>query len=428
MLDNKLIRNNPEIVREAMIKRKEELNLEYYLNLDIRRRELLSEVEILKNQRNITTQEIAKLKASKIDAEDLVAKMRGVSDEIKELDLSVKNIDMEMQDMLFKMPNIPDDAVPLGDTDASNIEVRSWGTPREFDFPIKPHWDIGEHLDILDFASASKVSGSRFVFYKGLGAKLERALINLMLDLHTLEHGYEEVFPPFLVARRSMLGTGQLPKFEQDAFKIANDDLFLVPTAEVPVTNMFADSILDNETLPIRYAAYSACFRAEAGAAGKDTRGLIRQHQFNKVELVKFTRPEDSSNELEKLLNDAEAVLKILELPYRVVLVCVGDLGFAASKKYDLEVWLPSYGKYVEISSCSNFKDFQARRANIKYRPASGEKAEFIHTINGSGLAIGRTLAAILENCQTENGKLKLPKALKSYLRLSEQDKAIICE
>jgi len=416
MLDAKLIRNNPDYIRQGMLKRKDEIDLDSFLSFDEKRREYLAQVEVLKSSKNSVSQEIATLKAQKKNASALIAKMREVSDVIKGLDAKISKIEEELETMLLKMPNIPDDIVPLGETDESNVEVRRWGEPIQFDFIPKAHWDIGEQSAILDFTTASKVTGSRFAFYRGLGARLERALINFMLDLHTTEHGYTEVFPPFIVNRKSMIGTGQLPKFEKDAFKLVDTDYFLVPTAEVPVTNMYRDVILDADLLPIKHAAYSACFRAEAGAAGRDTRGLIRNHQFNKVEIVKFTRPEDSTDELEKLVNDAEQVLKLLELPYRVVLVCVGELGFAAAKKYDIEVWMPSYNRYVEISSCSNFRDFQARRANIKYRPSAKEKAEYVHTLNGSGLAVGRTLAAILENYQQKDGTVLIPNKLIGYM------------
>lgn len=416
MLDAKLIRNNPDYVRKCMLRRKDEVNMESFLSLDEKRREYLTQVETLKSSKNSVSQEIALLKAQRQDASSLIVKMREVSDIIKDYDEKIGKLEEELETMLLKMPNIPDDEVPDGDTDESNVEVRRWGSPAKFDFMPKAHWELGEMSGILDFPTASKVTGSRFALYRGLGARLERALINFMLDLHTTNHGYTEVFPPFIVNRKSMTGTGQLPKFEEDAFKIADSEYFLVPTAEVPVTNMYRDAILDAELLPIKHAAYSACFRAEAGAAGRDTRGLIRNHQFNKVEIVKFSRPEESSEELEKLVNDAEQVLKLLELPYRVVLVCVGDLGFAAAKKYDIEVWMPSYNRYVEISSCSNFRDFQARRANIKYRPSLREKAEFVHTLNGSGLAVGRTFAAILENYQQEDGTVIVPERLVGYM------------
>jgi len=416
MLDARLIRNNPDYVRQGMIRRKDEVNLDSFLSLDEKRREYLTQVEALKSAKNSVSQEIALLKAQKKEASQLIAKMREVSDIIKDYDSKIGKIEEEIEAMLLKMPNIPDDEVPAGDTDESNVEVRRWGTPAQFDFIPKAHWEIGEQSGILDFATASKVTGSRFAFYRGFGARLERSLINFMLDLHTTNHGYTEVFPPFIVNRKSMTGTGQLPKFEEDAFKLVDTDYFLVPTAEVPVTNMYRDVILDAELLPIKHAAYSACFRAEAGSAGRDTRGLIRNHQFNKVEMVKLTRPENSCEELEKLVSDAEQVLKLLELPYRVVLVCVGDLGFAAAKKYDIEVWMPSYNRYVEISSCSNFRDFQARRSNIKYRLSTREKAEFVHTLNGSGLAVGRTLAAILENYQQKDGTVLVPSKLIGYM------------
>ena len=321
-----------------------------------------------------------------------------------------------MDEFLLTIPNIPHSSVPTGETDENNETVREWGQPTTFDFEPKAHWDIGEGLGILDFSTAGKVTGARFTFYKGYGARLERALINFMLDLHTTEHGYTEVFPPFMVHRRSMVGTGQLPKFEEDAFRVADTEYFLVPTAEVPVTNMYREEILDESRLPIKHVAYSACFRAEAGSAGRDTRGLIRQHQFNKVELVKFVKPEESYEELEKLTNDAEKVLQLLGLPYRVSVLCTGDLGFSSAKTYDLEVWMPSYGRYVEISSCSNFEDFQARRADIKYRPADKGKATFVHTLNGSGIAVGRTVAAILENYQQADGTVKVPEKLIPYM------------
>ncbi|HEX3029921.1 MAG TPA: serine--tRNA ligase, partial [Clostridia bacterium] len=325
-------------------------------------------------------------------------------------------IDEELDGIMLTLPNIPNDLVPMGDSDADNEFVRNWGEPRKFDFEPKAHWDIGEELNILDFSAAAKVTGARFTFYKGLGAKLERALLNFMLDLHTYKHGYKEVFPPFMVHRNSMVGTGQLPKFEEDAFKVAGTEYFLIPTAEVPVTNMYREQILDAKDLPIYHTAYSACFRAEAGSAGRDTRGLIRQHQFNKVELVKFVAPETSYEELEKLTIDAEDVLKTLGLPYRVVKLCVGDLGFSSAMTYDIEVWMPSYNRYVEISSCSNFESFQARRAGIKFRRGPKDKPEFIHTLNGSGVAIGRTTAAILENYQQEDGSVIIPEPLRKYL------------
>jgi seryl-tRNA synthetase len=341
--------------------------------------------------------------------------MRQVSGKIKELDEELRRFDGVMEQFLLRLPNIPDPAVPSGEDEADNMEVRSWGEPPQFPFSPRPHWEIGEMLGIIDFPRAGKITGSRFALYCGDGARLERALINFMLDLHTGEHGYREIFPPFLVNSGSMTGTGQLPKFAEDAFKVEGADYYLIPTAEVPVTNLHRDEILDAADLPLRYVAYSACFRSEAGAHGRDTRGLIRNHQFNKVELVKFALPENSNDELESLTRDAERVLQLLGLPYRVMLMCSGDLGFAAAKKYDLEVWLPSAGTYREISSCSNFTDFQARRAGIRYRPAPGQKAQFVHTLNGSGVAVGRTVAAILENFQQGDGSVLLPEVLRPY-------------
>jgi len=416
MLDAKFIRSNPEAVSEALAKRHSQVSLDEFLALYQKRRELIQEVEQLKNKRNTVSQEIARLKREKKDANDLIAEMGRVSDIIKGLDEKVREVDEKLNDILLTLPNIPHESVPIGASDADNKEVRRWGTPAEFDFEPKAHWDIGESLDILDFASAAKVTGTRFTFYKGLGARLERALFNFMLDLHAYKHGYQEVFPPFMVHRRSMIGTGQLPKFEEDAFKVAGTEYFLIPTAEVPVTNMYREQILDGSMLPIKHCAYSACFRAEAGSAGRDTRGLIRQHQFNKVELVKFVKPENSYDELETLVNDAEDVLKELGLPYRVSLLCTGDLGFSSAKTYDLEVWMPSYQRYVEISSCSNFEDFQARRADIKYRDGAKGKPQYIHTLNGSGIAVGRTVAAILENYQQKDGSVVIPEKLRPYM------------
>jgi len=341
--------------------------------------------------------------------------MKKVSDEIKELDEKTRQLEKEIRDSLLSIPNIPHESVPPGLSSDDNVVVRTWGTPGSFDFPVKTHWEIGELHEMLDFERGGKVSGARFVFYRGTGALLERSLFNFFLDIHTRDHGYTEVFPPFLVNSGSMFGTGQLPKFAEDMFKVEGTDYYLIPTAEVPVTNLYRDEILDAEKLPLKHCAYSACFRAEAGAAGRDTRGLIRQHQFNKVELVKFCRPEESYEELEKLTRDAERILQLLELPYRVVSLCAGDLGFSSAKTYDLEVWLPSYGEYKEISSCSNFVDFQARRANIRFRQGKG-KPQYVHTLNGSGLAVGRTVAAVLENCQQEDGAVKVPEVLVSYM------------
>ncbi|RXE57821.1 serine--tRNA ligase [Acetivibrio mesophilus] len=417
MLDIKLIRSNPEILKKALQKRKDNFDVEELLNLDEKRRKVLVEVEQLKSKQNENSKLIPKYKKEGKDVASLMDEMKSLSEKVKVLDSEVRQIDDELNAILLTIPNIPNDSVPMGDSDEDNVEIRKWGEPRKFDFTPKAHWEIGENLDILDFSKAAKVTGARFTFYKGLGARLERALMNFMLDLHVDKHGYKEVFPPFMVHRNSMIGTGQLPKFEEDAFKVNDTEYFLIPTAEVPVTNMYRDQIIDIKDLPIKHAAYSACFRAEAGAAGRDTRGLIRQHQFNKVELVKFTTPETSYEELEKLTKDAEEVLQILGIPYRVVKICVGDLGFTAAMKYDIEVWMPSYNRYVEISSCSNFEDFQARRAGIKFRRGPNEKPEFVHTLNGSGVAIGRTTACILENYQQEDGSVVVPEALREYLR-----------
>lgn len=417
MLDIKFVRQNPDIVRESLENRGATANLDKFLELDEERRNLLFEVEKLKNLRNSESEEIARKKMAGESADDLIARMKEVSQQIKEMDEKLSEIERSMEQILLTLPNIPDESVPIGKSDADNVEVRRWKEPTKFDFDPKPHWDIGEDLDILDFERARKITGARFTVYKGTGARLERALINFMLDLHTQKHNYKEIFPPFIVNRESMTGTGQLPKFEEDAFKLANNnDYFLIPTAEVPVTNLHRDEVLSKEDLPIYYVAYSGCFRAEAGSAGRDTRGLIRQHQFNKVELVKFTDETSSMEELEKLTADAEEVLKLLGLPYRVVVLSTGDLGFSSAKTYDIEVWMPSYNRYVEISSCSNFKDFQARRARIQYRPKNGTKPVFVHTLNGSGLAIGRTTAAILENYQQADGTVAVPEILRDYM------------
>lgn len=415
MLDIKFVRKNPQLVADMLKKRGADISLEPFLRLDERRRKLLAEAEQLKNKRNIVSEEIGRLKKEGLDAEELVKEMRQVSDRIKEMDGEIKTLEREIEQFLLGIPNLVHDSVPVGEDEKDNEEVRRWGGPPQFTFQPKPHWEIGEQLDIIDFERGSKVAGARFTFYKGAGAALERALINFMLDVHTREHGYVEIFPPFLVNAGSMTGTGQLPKFAEDMFKVEGKDYYLIPTAEVPVTNLYREEILDGDKLPIYHCAYSACFRAEAGAAGRDTRGLIRQHQFNKVELVKFCRQEDSYEELEKLTINAESILRKLELPYRVVNLCTGDLGFSAAKTYDIEVWLPSYGEYKEISSCSNFVDFQARRANIRYREGKG-KPKFVHTLNGSGLAVGRTVAAVLENYQQEDGSVEVPRALRPYL------------
>ncbi|EAH2092886.1 serine--tRNA ligase, partial [Listeria monocytogenes] len=372
--------------------------------------------EALKSQRNEVSQEIAKLKREKQDADAKIEEMRVVGDRIKTLDIELREIDEKLDMILMSIPNIPHESTPVGESEDDNVEIRKWGEVRAFDFEPKAHWDLGTDLDILDFENAAKVTGSRFVFYKKLGARLERALINFMMDLHSNEHGYEEMLPPYMVNRASMTGTGQLPKFEEDAFLIEAEDYFLIPTAEVPVTNYHREDILKAEDLPRKYTAFSACFRSEAGSAGRDTRGLIRQHQFNKVELVQFVKPEDSYVALEKLTGNAEEVLRRLELPYRVLSMCTADLGFTAAKKYDLEVWIPSYNSYREISSCSNFESFQARRANIRFRREPGSKPEYVHTLNGSGLALGRTVAAILENYQDADGSVRIPKVLQGYM------------
>lgn len=415
MLDIKSIRSNPDILQRAVIKSKGKLDVSGFLALDEKRRELLVTVEQLKNKQNTDSKLVPQYKKEGKDVSSLMEEMKELSEKIKELDAEVKKIDEELDNIMLTIPNIPNESVQMGESDADNIEIRKWGEPRKFEFEPKAHWDIGEDLNILDFSTAGKVTGARFTFYKGVGAKLERALINFMLDLHTEKHGYTEVFPPFMVHRNSMVGTGQLPKFEEDAFKVANTEYFLIPTAEVPVTNMYREQILDAAQLPIYHTAYSACFRAEAGSAGRDTRGLIRQHQFNKVELVKFTTPENSYQELETLTKDAEEVLQLLGLPYRVVKLCVGDLGFSSAMTYDLEVWMPSYNRYVEISSCSNFESFQARRAGIKFRRSPKDKPEFVHTLNGSGVAVGRTTACILETYQQPDGSVVVPEALRKY-------------
>ncbi|ADB66870.1 Serine--tRNA ligase [Listeria monocytogenes] len=417
MLDVKLLRNNFDEVKQKLQNRGEDLGeFEKFGELDKRRRTLIVETEALKSQRNEVSQEIAKLKREKQDADAKIEEMRVVGDRIKTLDIELREIDEKLDMILMSIPNIPHESTPVGESEDDNVEIRKWGEVRAFDFEPKAHWDLGTDLDILDFENAAKVTGSRFVFYKKLGARLERALINFMMDLHSNEHGYEEMLPPYMVNRASMTGTGQLPKFEEDAFLIEAEDYFLIPTAEVPVTNYHREDILKAEDLPRKYTAFSACFRSEAGSAGRDTRGLIRQHQFNKVELVQFVKPEDSYVALEKLTGNAEEVLRRLELPYRVLSMCTADLGFTAAKKYDLEVWIPSYNSYREISSCSNFESFQARRANIRFRREPGSKPEYVHTLNGSGLALGRTVAAILENYQDADGSVRIPKVLQGYM------------
>jgi len=417
MLDIKYLRANFQEVKQKLEHRGEDLtDLGKFEDLDGKRRELIVQAEQLKSKRNEVSQQVAALKRDKQDADHLIKEMREVGDKIKVLDDELRVVEEELDQLMLSIPNIPHESVPVGETEDDNVEAWKWGEIRDFKFEPKPHWEVADQLNILDFERAGKVTGSRFVFYKGLGARLERALFNFMLDLHTEEHGYTEVLPPYLVNRASMTGTGQLPKFEEDAFLIESEDYFLIPTAEVPVTNMHRDEILSADQLPIYYAAFSACFRSEAGSAGRDTRGLIRQHQFNKVELVKFVKPEDSYEELEKLTKNAEKVLQLLGLPYRVMSMCTGDLGFTAAKKYDIEVWIPSYGTYREISSCSNFESFQARRANIRFRRDLKAKPEPVHTLNGSGLAIGRTVAAILENYQQEDGSVIIPEVLRPYM------------
>ncbi len=416
MLDIRLIRQDPERVRQGVAKKGETAPIDELLALDEQRRSILTEVEQLKAQRNQVSEEVARLKREKQDAQHLIEEMRGVSQRIKELDDQIRDVESKLQSLLLRIPNLPHESVHVGTSEEDNLEIRRWQEPREFAFEPKAHWDLGVDLDIIDFERAAKVTGARFYFLKGLGARLERALMNFMLDLHITEHGYTEIFPPFMVNAASATGTGQLPKFGEDMFKLEGLDYYLVPTAEVPVTNLYRDEILNGDQLPIYHVAYSACFRSEAGSHGRDTRGLVRVHQFNKVELVKFVAPEDSYTELEKLTNNAEEVLKRLKLPYRVLQMCTADLGFSQSKKYDLEVWMPSYGRYVEISSCSNFEDFQARRANIRFRRDKGARPEFVHTLNGSGIAVGRCLAAILENYQEEDGSITIPEVLRPYM------------
>ncbi|WP_280772255.1 serine--tRNA ligase [Salipaludibacillus daqingensis] len=417
MLDVKLLRNQFDEVKEKLAQRNEDISaLDTFSDLDEKRRQTIQEVEELKSRRNKVSQEISQMKRDKKDASSVIEEMQQVSTEIKKLDDQLREVDEELNHLLLRIPNIPHESAPIGADEEDNEEIRKWGDIRSFSFEKKAHWDLATDLDILDFERASKVTGSRFVFYKGLGARLERALINFMMDLHEDKHGYTEVMPPYMVNRDSMTGTGQLPKFEEDAFKIREEDYFLIPTAEVPVTNMHRDEIMPIENLPTAYTAYSACFRSEAGSAGRDTRGLIRQHQFNKVELVRFVKPEDSYEQLELLTSQAEKVLQLLELPYRVLNMCTGDLGFTAAKKYDIEVWIPSNETYREISSCSNFESFQARRANIRFKRDKKAKAEYVHTLNGSGLAIGRTVAAILENYQQEDGTIEIPEVLRPYM------------
>ena len=424
MLDIKRIRDDFENVKKAVESRgKGDYNIGRTIELDDKRRALLAEVEALKAEQNKASKEIPKMKKAGEDTTALMAEMKELSNKIAGLDEQVKAVQAELRDVLLGIPNTPNPDDPIGLDDSDNVEIRKWGEPRKFDFEFKPHWDLGTDLGILDFDRAAKLSGARFTVYKGAGAKLERAIINFFLNLHTEEQGYTEILPPFMVGRTAMTGTGQLPKFEDDMYHIPDVDQFLIPTAEVPVTNLLSDEIIDGAELPIYYTAYTPCFRKEAGSAGRDTRGLVRQHQFNKVEMVKFVKPEDSYDELEKLTNDAEEVLKRLGIPYRVIILSTGDTGFSSAKTYDIEVWMPSYGRYVEISSCSNFEDFQARRANIRFRRDTKSKPEFVHTLNGSGLAVGRTFAAIIENYQNEDGSITVPEVLRPFMGCDKIEK-----
>ncbi|MFJ8237998.1 serine--tRNA ligase [Ureibacillus sp. NPDC094379] len=417
MLDIRRVRDNFEEVKKILLTRNEDLgNLDEFEELDSKRRELIAKTEVLKAERNKVSEQISIMKRNKENADETIARMREVGEEIKQLDHELREVEEKFEYMMMRLPNIPHESVPVGETEDDNKEVLKWGELPVFDFEAKPHWDLATDLQIVDFERAGKVTGSRFVFYRGLGARLERALMSFMMDLHAEEHGYEEMLPPVIVNRDSLTGTGQLPKFEEDVFKLVDTDYFMIPTAEVPVTNFYRDEIVDGDMLPKGFAAYSACFRSEAGSAGRDTRGLIRQHQFNKVELVRFVKPEESYDELEKLTGHAEKVLQLLGLPYRKLLMCTADLGFTAAKKYDLEVWMPTQDMYREISSCSNFEDFQARRANIRFRREAGAKPEYVHTLNGSGLAIGRTVAAILENYQQADGSVIIPEVLRPYM------------
>ncbi len=415
MLDIRLIRENPQVLVDALKNRNKDISLDAVLQDDKQRRELLVKVEELKSERNSVSKQIGAIKKAGGNADEIMEQMRKVGDTIAALDAQIAEIDARIQAFLMTTPNIPSPTTPIGKDETENVEQRKVGTPRTFAFEPKAHWDIGTNLNILDFDAAAKISGARFTVYRGLGARLERAVINFFLNEH-VKNGYEEIYPPYMVTRSTMEGTGQLPKFEEDAYKV-DKDTFLIPTAEVPVTNLYRDMILPVEQLPIRHTAYSTCFRAEAGSAGRDTRGLIRQHQFNKVELVKIAKPEESYAELEHMTQSAEHVLQLLGLPYRVVALCTGDIGFSAAKTYDIEVWMPSYNRYVEISSCSNCEDFQARRAGIRFKRSAKDKPEFAHTLNGSGVAVGRTVAAILENYQNEDGSVTIPEVLVPYMQ-----------
>ena len=416
MLELRFIRDHIDLVKEKIkLRNITTSRIDEFADIDRQRREQLAEVEVLRNRRNTVSQTVAELKKQKADAEPLIAEMRQVNDRIKEIESNLTKIEADLQEIVMEIPNMCHDSVPAGKDDSDNLEVKKWGEPTPFAFQPKAHWELGEADGSLDFKRAAKISGARFALLKGFASRLERALINFMLDLHTQKHGYQEVLPPFLVNSATMTATGQLPKFEADLFQAKGWDLYLIPTAEVPVTNIHRDETLAADELPVKYCAYTPCFRSEAGSYGKDTKGLIRQHQFDKVELVKFTTPETSDNELESLLSDAEEVLQLLKLPYRVVVLCTGDLGFSATKTYDIEVWMPAQNRYREISSCSNFLDFQARRGGIRYRPKGEKKSALVHTLNGSGLAVGRTLAAIYENYQQEDGSIRLPEVLTPY-------------
>src|SRR5574337_972519 len=425
MLDLRFVRENGERVKAGLARRGINLDLTEFLSLDAKRRATQQEIEILRRRRNEVSEEIGRLKKAGQPAEDKVAEMRAAGDQIAALENGIREVEDAQRNILLTIPNLPHASVPDGKDENDNREVRRWsphgGEPPKFSFEPKPHWDLAEYLDIIDFDRAAKITGARFALYKGMGARLERALINFMLDLHTTEHGYLEVLPPFMVNRTSMTATGQLPKFEEELFRVENGAYYLIPTAEVPVTNIYQDEVIPEEMLPVLFTACTPCFRREAGSYGKDTRGLIRQHQFNKVELVKFAKPETSYDELEKLTANAEEVLKRLGLAYRVIVLCAGDMGFSAAKTYDIEVWLPGQNKYREISSCSNFEDFQARRGNIRYKPKGGKKTELLHTLNGSGLAVGRTVVAILENYQQPDGSVVIPEALRRYMGGAER-------
>ena len=417
MIDIKFLRQNADVYRKKMLERGQEIDLDAFTNLDARRRDMLQQVETLRSERNQASKEIGEKKKRKEDASEVIAKMGDVSNRIKELEETLKQVEEDLNAAVMVMPNIPHESVCYGAGSEDNPVVRTWGEIPRFDCEPQPHWEIGERLNILDFARGAKITGARFTLYRGAGAMLERAIVNFMLDLHTSEHGYTEVLTPFMVNKESMTGTGQLPKFAEDLFKIEKLDYYMIPTAEVPVTNIHRDEILSEKDLPVYYVAYSPCFRSEAGSYGKDTRGLIRQHQFNKVEMVKFTTPETSYDELERLTLNAEEVLERLNIPFRTVCLCTADLGFSSAKTYDVEVWLPGQGLYREISSCSNFEDFQARRASIRFRRESTGKVELVHTLNGSGLAVGRTVVAILENYQQADGSVLIPEALRPYMK-----------